>query len=104
VSNHNVKRCVGCGVPFRRPTGDARITDQRWASRRYCGPDCGFAHGNKHAKNGARPQDDAAKLNAVMASQALLIRSIQYGLKHDSDLGMGYHAFMDRARELGLAA
>jgi len=104
VNNTNVKRCVGCGAPFRRPTGTARIDNQRWESRRYCGASCGFAHGNKHAFNGSVPQEEAASKNAQIGSQALLVSSIKYGLAHDSDLGMGYEPFMARARELGLVA
>lgn len=49
--------------------------------------------------------DERARRSAAEKScKALLERLIHYGLKHDSDLGMGFEPFMARARELGLAA
>jgi len=77
----------------------------RWSARRYCSRRCGLATaGSGSFGNGATASDTAARGSAEIGSQALLIRSIKYGLAHDSDLGMGYEPFMARARELGLVA
>lgn len=103
MTNPDIKTCVGCGEEFERP---ARLDLSRWASRRYCSQRCGLVTVGlqNHGMNGATCSEDASSKSAAMGSQALLTRCIQYGLRHDSDLGMGYHAFMARARELGLSA
>lgn len=102
MSNPDIKQCAGCGEDFERP---ARMDNLRWQARRYCTRRCGLAAaGAESHGNGCTASDTAALKSAKIGSQALLTRSIIYGLKHDSDLGMGYQAFMARARELGLAA
>lgn len=102
MSYPDIKTCEGCGEKFERP---APLEMLRWRARRYCSRRCGLATiGHDFHGGGAITAETMARNAAKIASEALLIRSIKYGLNHDSDLGMGYHAFMDRARELGLVA
>lgn len=102
------KNCSQCGEAFyRRTEGRWPERDHEWRGRRFCGRRCAFHYAS--ASQGAElgrfgPHKKQTESPAEIGSKALLIRSIQYGLKHDSDLGMGYHAFMARAQELGLAA
>jgi hypothetical protein len=53
------------------------------------------------------PSDEAHRMwrTAAELSNKRMVRALlQYGLKRDSDLGMGAQAFMTRAREVGLVA
>lgn len=105
------KTCKCCGSEFSRRT-DIRWpeSDAEWSARRYCGRRCGLRsapHSNPKSIATDRPRL-RGKLAGMhpfeVASHELLKRCISYGLRNNSDLGMGYQAFMDRARELGLAA
>lgn len=108
MSDHKTCIRVECGEPFyRRLGGMYPERDHEWIGRSYCSRKCALKDASlAEGALGGRftPYKPPAESPAVMASKALLVRCIKYGLNHDSDLGMGYEPFMARARELGLAA
>lgn len=111
MSAQDSKACIQCGDTFERNReGRWPETDFDWNNRQFCGRRCGLLSAAAERQPGIntdRPRLRgrlAGKDPCEVSSHELLKRCIKYGLNNDSDLGMGYHAFMERARELGLAA
>lgn len=108
MSDLNTKACDRCEKEFHRRT-DGRWPERNheWKQRRFCSRKCAFhfASASQGASLGRfAPRAAQEECAEALACHALLVRCINYGLKHDSDLGMGYGPFMERARSLGLAA
>jgi len=94
------KDCAFCDRPFTRPYG---LSILNWTRQRFCTKRCA----THYRLNGNRSMAEAGfdlTCATTIASQELLKRCIVYGLRHNSDLGMGREAFMSRARELGLTS
>jgi hypothetical protein len=98
----NVKTCVTCGEPFRRPTGTNRISDVRWHNRDNCSFRCSFYHAT--GAGGPNPQRDEHKSRAAVACDAHLRALVRYGLKHDGLPGLPANDLLRLAAELGVAA
>jgi hypothetical protein len=90
ADTNRVKLCKACGHYFRRPDNGMRERD--WLRKVYCNAEC---RSTDAARNEA-PQ--------VAVGDPLLRALVVYGLRNNRDLGMGRESFMERARELGLAA
>ena len=76
-----VKACECCGLDYRRPTGSSRISDEKWAERRFCSSVCSIqAAGEKrdHANLGPTAVFDNHQLSASLATAALLKRQMAY--------------------------
>lgn len=91
------KDCCFCGYSFEKPYD---LSNANWAAKRFCSRPCA----QSFRRRGNRPLGEGRVTPEQVGSEELLRRLIRYGLANDSDLGMGYQAFMGRARELGLAA
>jgi hypothetical protein len=104
----DTRDCDRCGKEFHRRTeGRWPERNHEWRQRRFCSRKCAFhyASASQGAELGRFAPKKAGEDSAeVIGSHALLVRCIKYGLAHDRHLGMGAAAFMERARELGLAA
>jgi len=100
-----VKICEACGADYRRPTGTGRVTDEKWAARKYCSGTCGFsAAGKAHGQNsnGAPAVFDAKGLQTSIATKALLDRQMDYYRRIASDRGL--NDVWEAAVMLGMAA
>jgi hypothetical protein len=90
------KFCAYCGSVMARPNG---LSEWRWSERKYCGPEHALLARREGSGHVAQPDEDLG-----FQPDPLVAALLQYGLKHDTDLGMGALAFLDRCREYRVAA
>jgi hypothetical protein len=100
-----VKICEGCEADFRRPTGTAKVSDERWAKRRFCSAHCGLQAAGSHSDHsnpGAAATYDPLRRNAEMGSAALLNRQRRFYIRIAAERGLNDE--WEAAVQLGMAA
>jgi hypothetical protein len=100
-----VKICERCELDFRRPTGTGRISDERWAARRFCSASCGMLGAGMQPGDlnpSAQSAFDPARVAAVISSAALKERLFR--VYHRIAAERGLNDEWEAAVVLGMAA